>query len=498
MDLRLKNDFVKKVYKSTQKSSNLAQQLKSSRIVVSQGEDSFRYSFLSGKEAKLTRFYCAIQDLQLKKFKAGLDKITQQFYEQEKTLEEIRTFETNKAIVSKLFHVLKDPKEATLYNRNYWFIYDKNRLIEDSRRCFVDILKKDITKDNLSELKSVKKLTHDGTLPSESPIEYVCRKYFSQYSSINLDELKAQIVDIPFKIADKETRRDCVESIQDFKGQLIPLFKESIETTYDSDIMKKYSTGREFYELPFKFAISAFNEYQRKGNAYISDKIPQIFEGIKEEELFEALDVLSAQLRIRKIDSTICKMPIGQKMDFTIGSKEFNATCIGSGLEGIAYKITSKNSSNSVIMKVFASPNIIGSSDCIGSIAIQREATKAGCTDISRLLMGNPLAKPCQIRGNNNYKGAWSISEDAKEIKRKNTKPILEWLDEHNLAHHDLKKNYTDGAFTNGYLTDFGYIGTKLNKRCLDANTNTDINEVVKAYFVGKTTRDIYFELNQL
>ncbi len=314
----------------------------------------------------------------------------------------------------------------------------------------------------------------------------------AEIKNLNLVQIKEKMVPVPSKkyMSDEEI----INRIKRKQPRLVDLLRDGEKLSYNTPLIRKYQKQGDFYDLPYKFAIAANNQRNLTGNAYIKDYTPSLFEGIDEKELYGALDILSTNLRMYNFDKS--KMLIGQYKNFEIAGRKFRATLIGNGLEGFVYKIEQEGNNENVVMKIFSNPDFIGSSDSFGSMAIHREASKAGCSDVPKFMMANPLPQTYQLNGAKEYLGGWQIVENVSEKNSAdNSKPVVNWLDKHNLHHYDLK----DDVRTNGFMTDFGYITTPdikdMDSNTLYSSNNRAVNDFFKEYSLGKTTKDLYEQL---
>ena len=261
-------------------------------------------------------------------------------------------------------------------------------------------------------------------------------------------------------------------------------------TLDDNTLLENYSNG-EFYDFPIKFAIASYNTLAQKGNAYIKEGLPNIFEGIKEAELFEKLDTLSAITKF-----TAQK---GMKSVFEIDGKKFTLEAIEQGLEAATFRITGQDGT-SVIFK-----NYLPTKDgfdfapkgLYGGLGILREANLAGVTDVPRLYIANPIVSPISgvVHQNASYKGGWMIVEDVqnKTIQTKES-DFLNWLYKKGLNATDISKDHN---ILNGFYIDTGFIMPEQWKSFYTSGwRNFDVNNVCMHLVAGKNISEIIDMLN--
>jgi len=412
------------------------------------------------------------------KYSKFLEKIRAEFFQKPRTYEEIEIFEKNYRTYKKLLEVQKDN------NTPFFLAYDiQNALLELSKR---NVLSEEFL--NIPELKS----RHFDFLGEIVSGEEISSLYFSQDFACRLDltEFTLQISErIPTK---KDLNEGRLKLLLAEQPKFIDIFRQSKDIDLNSSIFRSY-VGDFYYDLPHRFAIAANNQYLKTGNAYIVDTLPLLFDGLKAEEVCKNLDLLSVKLR----DITI-KPPKGQMFDFNINDKKFKLEYIDSGLEGSVFRIfTREDKLDSVVMKIYKNPSVIGSSECFGSMAIHREATKAGCSDIPKFLIGNPKGIPVSVNEKQSWMGSWQIAEDACRLNTlDNKKSLLSWLDENGLAHFDFREgDELHNPRINGCITDFGYIGTHDIKTAdlvdILYSCDYDVNNIFALYDFGYSTDKI-------
>lgn len=281
---------------------------------------------------------------------------------------------------------------------------------------------------------------------------------------------------------------------RDYRDKLLlKILEDSKNLTLDSgSLIRKYGDN-EVYDLPYRFAIAANNSKQLKGNAYINDEMPKLFEGMEEKELFEKLDVLTLNLQgIYKKPYAFRRIK-GESVNFKIGDRIFKAETLGSGYEGIAYKLTDQNGKNPVAIKVYHKDSNIAAEGAFGSMAVHREASKAGCVDVAKFYIGNPLAKPVKINGEPRYLSPWQIVEyiDKETLPiDENGLKLADWLDSYNLKLHDSPY----GNQINGRNFDLGLVFPTNKDEVIEIfdtySGSSTMNNIFMGYQNGTTTNE--------
>lgn len=430
--------------------------------------------FLSGKTGspKLNFVQKFLLNQKIKNSTQILQNFEEGFFSKTRSLKEAMIFEKNKKILEKM---------ASLRN-----------LSKQNRIDFYNILKQDFFNDDLSETIQEKLSIEELSLIQQKAKE----RYFSQKNikSFNLLDFNDSLAPVD-KNSEFRNKKVILSIIKKQNPELVSIFEHGEKITLDNSLIRTYSKEGEFYDLPYKFAIGINNQKQTKGNSYIKETIPEIFKGIKETELFSSLDTLSFILRKEgclEQDSAI---------RFKIANIGYSADFIKTGAEKSVYRINKEDDCSSVIIKIYNHPNAIGSSDIFGNIAIEREATRAKCSDIAKFFFANPLNESFQSKNNEIFqKGSWEIVED---VSSKNCchslNNFLHWLADKGLWCYDIKKENNK----NGFFIDFGFIAPcnmddAIKRQTLNARRNIHINKLFESYKNGKTTTEIFEELQKV
>ena len=217
--------------------------------------------------------------------------------------------------------------------------------------------------------------------------------------------------------------------------------------TVDSDVDLFIGFDKRPYDIPERFAIMADNTLKSRGNAYITDNIPEIFADVNQSEVMDTLS------KFARAD----KEHIAYRLN--IGGKEIIAKNIGGGEVGVVYKLTDQNG-HSAALKIYSQTR--GSSLNINSgmseIATSRQLTRDGVVDVPRFYMANgALTK--QVDGVVYQDVPWMLSEYIEDDKIPTAgKKLSEWLKEHFMYNGDAMKN---GRTQGGYILDLGGMVSK-------------------------------------
>lgn len=401
-----------------------------------------------------------------------------QFYSTFHKSSDIACFENNKLAL--LTFLKKSPKEYGYTHREY-----KNFVKILQENIFNQIQPKKVfeTKRDVEIYKSVAYSARATKYDAKTK-----KIFYSQHTFANLgiNSLRRNI----------QKRTPFVPELEVFETEVKELLSQSLKrnanaTLQDGALMENYSNGK-FYDFPLKFAQASYNTLQEKGNAYIQQDIPEIFEGISPEKLFEQLDLLSAKFKYGS-------MPADISFNFEIDGKNFKLKTLTQGLEAATFRITSNG--KSVIFKNYlpdceALDNELFMScspgGAYGGIGILREANLAGIADVPKLYMANPIVKPVRniCENSNSFKGGWMIVEDVQNSTApKEGLRFTDWLKEKGLICYDAE---TEGNILNGYFVDTGYVNSKAWYSFYGGGSgNNDMNEVFARFAVGKTSEEI-------
>lgn len=406
-----------------------------------------------------------------------------EFYSTFHKSSEIACFENNKLAL--LTFLKKSPKEYSYTNQEY-----KN---------FVQILQENIF--NQFQPKKVFKTKRDVEIYKNIAHSARATKYdaktkkifYSQNTFANLSanslrrNIQKRTLIIPkLEIPETEAKELIGQSLK----------RNTSAKLQNGALIENYSNGK-FYDFPLKFAQASYNTLQEKGNAYIQEDIPEVFEGINPEKLFEQLDLLSAKFKYGS-------MPAGISFDFEIDGKTFKLKTLTQGLEAATFRMSSQG--KSVIFKNYL-PDCealdeelfmsCSPSGAYGGIGILREANLANVADVPKLYMANPIIKPVKniCENNNSFKGGWMIVEDVQnKTAPKEGLKFTDWLKEKGLFCYDAE---TEGNILNGYFVDTGYVNSKDWYSFYGGGSgNNDVNEVFARFAVGKTSEEIIEMLN--
>ncbi len=408
-----------------------------------------------------------------KDVEAFIAKETDPFWEKFRTTKEIDDFELCKSIVSLVND--NNPKDCSLTNRQYYKILQyvkENGLSKNSlEKAFSG------QEELFDELKIIAQ--------EERGYSFLNDLFFNQKANLNPDLEK-----IKQGISPSIAQIDRIETVP---AELKSVLQKSKGLTLDvaSLIEQKYSESNP-YDLPLKFASSCYNTLNQKGSAYIKQEIPEIFEGIDEKELFEALDTLTLHTRNNQYKT----FPNGSKINIKIKNKNYTLTALNSGIEGSVYRIEGDNKKPVIFKNYYAESDYTTTSGVgfapmglYGNLSVLMEANNEKVSDTVKLYIANPIFKPVKYNSQDKFLGGWTIVEDAKakEPSKEGLK-FLDWLNEKGLLILDSKSD----AWVNGYCIDTGAVTSKSNSPFFSNGwAKKEINELYSNYLNGKTTDEI-------
>ncbi len=231
-------------------------------------------------------------------------------------------------------------------------------------------------------------------------------------------------------------------------------FMENRDLTLDSKVDLFGNFDKKTYDIPERYAIMADNSMRQKGNAYVFESVPEVFDGIKQEDIFENL---SRFARSKKETKSI---------DFKIGEKKFHATQIGGGQVGIVYKIEDE-AGHKVAMKIFGGRGKSLNMNCgLSEIATSRRLTQDKVGDVPQFYMANAGLYKLGKQGEVYDDSPWMLCEfiDKTKKPKDGSIKIYDWLSERNMYYADGFKN----GKQNGYIID---VGGMVSKNFEDRNT---------------------------
>ena len=194
-------------------------------------------------------------------------------------------------------------------------------------------------------------------------------------------------------------------------------FLENKDLTLDSKVDLFADFDKKTYDVAERYAIMADNSLRQKGNAYVFESIPEVFDGIKQEDIFENLS------RFARSDKS------AKYIDFEIAGKKFYVTRIGDGNVGVVYKIEDE-AGHKVAMKIYGGRGICLGTNCgLGEIATSRKLTQDKVGDVPQFYMANAglykLGKQGEVYGDS----PWMLSEFIDETKtpKEGTIKVNDW-----------------------------------------------------------------------
>ena len=213
------------------------------------------------------------------------------------------------------------------------------------------------------------------------------------------------------------------------------------------------------FDVPEKMAIAADNSLRQKGSAFICDSTPKLFEGIEESKIESSVTNFLANVGSEKYSS------------FTIGDKVFRVERISGGEIGTVYKIFD-NAGNSVAVKKYRNPLMLGTNCGFQEIATARQATKENVVDIPKFFMANATGYKIAPANSSEYikQPMWMMSEfisDDAKIPSDGTK-LVDWMQQYGLFHCDLNS----GAKKGEYIVDLGGIMPNPNNPAVQNRKN--------------------------
>jgi len=199
------------------------------------------------------------------------------------------------------------------------------------------------------------------------------------------------------------------------------------------------------YDMPLRFMISANETASKDGAAIIVDEVPEIFKGIKQDDIADTIDRLG-----------LVAKP-GMDAHFTLDGKRFNVKHLGGGVIGSAYKI-SDDAGKSVAVKYFKDPSLTGLQGAYAEIPIMRQATLDGVVDTPKFYMANAAPRWVSPDGSFGGKpmGGWQMVDfvDKDTPIREGNLHFFDWLKSHGLAFGD----YNSGTMTGDWVADVGGV----------------------------------------
>lgn len=416
----------------------------------------------------------------------------EEFYSKDREVREIYTFEQNKKLLNAIISKIEQG------DKNFKKFYEPQY-----KEILLSLTQKAMAKEEDFEFAGKRRLSKELDCSFEYKDAY--KIFFSQFSQMHPDLAALEAKITPRKVEPRSLDSyddeksaayiqfglDYLKGVRDEKRDkfLLELFLAAKDLDVNSTFVKKLEDD-ELCAVAYNFAIAAYNTLEKTGNAYVEEAAPALFEGMDEKEVFKKLDVLSSILR----GSQRYERSPEHVVSFKIGGKDFLATPIGAGEEGAVYRLTDPQGQNPVVLKVYCDNNMVSAHGVFGNMAVHRDASKAGCVDVPKFYMGNPLSKPVLIGDKKDYIGAWQITGDANFLpkKIKDGLKVIDWLNENNLAHYDGNK---DDARVNGYMIDFGFVAHKNAKQRCSYETpvneiygSAEMNHIFEGYKNGTTT----------
>ncbi len=235
---------------------------------------------------------------------------------------------------------------------------------------------------------------------------------------------------------------------------------EAKDLTLDSSI-NLFTDFRkaEIFNVPEKMAIAADNSLRQKGSAFICESTPKLFDGIEQDKIQQSITNFLDNVDFKKYSS------------FTIDDKKFKAEKIGGGAIGTVYKIFD-DTGNSVVVKKYGDPLLMGANSGFQEIATARQATKENVVDIPKFFMANAVGYTSNSIDKYKYKSQpmWMMSEfipDNAKIQSKGKK-LTDWMNQYGLYHYDLNSGTKKGD----YIVDLGGIMPDINSASVQNREN--------------------------
>ena len=247
------------------------------------------------------------------------------------------------------------------------------------------------------------------------------------------------------------------------------------------NLIKKKYNAKNLYDLSIRYAAIGNNTKKLTGRAIIKNEIPEIFKGMEETTLLNALDKLPERLH-----SAVVKNYPQKSGTISINGKNFTYTWLGEGGSNNAYKL-SDDKGHSICFKHAHKPQeMLGiNNGIIEETAILNEANKAGVVDVPKLYMANIFGiKPEQYHP---VEGAWQLIEFIDKSKTYNPQglKLKNWLDNIGLRHNDIDN---PNNIINNIVIDMGMIVPKNYKANIDCKIS---KKAMQGFYEGKTIKEI-------
>ena len=217
---------------------------------------------------------------------------------------------------------------------------------------------------------------------------------------------------------------------------------ENKDLTLDSKVDLFDGFDKKPYDIAERYAIMADNSIRQKGNAYVLESVPEVFEGVKQEDIFENL-------------SKFARSEKGTKYtDFEIGGKKFHATHVGGGQVGSVYKIEDETG-HKIAMKIFGGRGTKLDMNCgLSEIATSRRLAQDKVADVPQFFMANAGLYKLDKQGVVYDDTPWMLCEFIDETKKpkEGALKVKDWLSQRNMFYADGFKNDRE----HGYIVDVG------------------------------------------
>lgn len=276
----------------------------------------------------------------------------------------------------------------------------------------------------------------------------LCKKSLSYYSTTVLDLSKTKAPEKSetrffgpsyFNIKDEEQE---LYSQYNKKSADYAFLAENKDLTLDSKVDLFDGFDKKPYDIAERYAIMADNSIRQKGNAYVLESVPEVFEGVKQEDIFENL-------------SKFARSEKGTKYtDFEIGGKKFHATHVGGGQVGSVYKIEDETG-HKIAMKIFGGRGTKLDMNCgLSEIATSRKLTQDKVADVPQFFMANAGLYKLDKQGVVYDDTPWMLCEFIDETKKpkEGALKVKDWLSQRNMFYADGFKNDRE----HGYIVDVG------------------------------------------
>ncbi len=250
-----------------------------------------------------------------------------------------------------------------------------------------------------------------------------------------------------------------LDSIRGLDKKEVIDFLEKNKSLTPDELTKAFGTFFEGkYDVPDRFLIAVNNQLSKTGSSLIVDEVPEMFKGIRPDEIQKAIEKLQLVVNPKQINQ------------FTINGKTFYLEYVGSGQIGKVFRLKD-TANNSVILKFFKDSFLTGTQGAYAEIPIARQASLEKVADVPKFFMANPFGK----RVNDGLvQGAWHMVEDITPDKQiRSTGPkFLEWLKSKGLTFGD----YNSGSKVGGYIVDLGGV-IKIEKDKKLSQTNLSLSD---------------------